>query len=85
MEKVKEFCKQKKYEIIWVALILVITGFMFFWIGQKDGFHEDEIFSYGSSNYKWDSVFQAVGKSDYINATIEKYVITDDLGKTLQT
>ncbi len=84
MEKIKEITKQKKYEIIWVALMLAITGFMFFWIGQKDGFHEDEIFTYGSSNYKWDSVFQAVGKSDYINATIEKYVITDDLGKTWQ-
>lgn len=57
---------------------------MFYWIGQKEGFHEDEIFSYGSSNYKWDNVFQAAGKSDFINRAIEKYIIADSFGETIE-
>ena len=59
--------------------ILIVTIFMFYWIGQKEGFHEDEIFSYGSSNYKWDNVFQASGKSDFLNRAIEQYVIGDSI------
>ena len=74
---------KKAYNIITVIVILIVSIFMFYWINQKEGFHEDEIFSYGSSNYKWDNLFQASGKSDFINRTIEKYIIADNFGKTL--
>ena len=33
------------YNVISIILIIMLTIFMFFWIGQKEGFHEDEIFS----------------------------------------
>lgn len=75
---------KKGYNIITIILLIITVIFMFYWIGQKEGFHEDEIFSYGSSNYKWDNVFQAAGKSDFLNRTIEKYVIGDSIGKTLE-
>ena len=75
---------KKGYNIITLIVLILTTVFMFYWIGQKEGFHEDEIFSYGSSNYKWDNVFQASGKSDFLNRAIEKYVISDSLGKTLE-
>ena len=71
------------YNIITFLAILIVTIFMFYWIGQKEGFHEDEIFSYGSSNYKWDNVFQASGKSDFLNRAIEQYVIGDSIGSTI--
>ena len=71
------------YNIITFLAILIVTIFMFYWIGQKEGFHEDEIFSYGSSNYKWDNVFQAAGKSDFLNRAIEQYVIEDSFGETI--
>ena len=68
---------KKGYNLIFVLILIIITIFMFYWIGQKEGYHEDEIFSYGSSNYKWDNVFQAAAKSDFLNRTIEKYVIAN--------
>lgn len=75
---------KKGYNIITILVLIITVIFMFYWIGQKEGFHEDEIFSYGSSNYKWDNVFQAAGKSDFLNRTIEKYVIGDSIGKTIE-
>ena len=75
---------KKGYNIITIIILIITVVFMFYWIGKKEGFHEDEIFSYGSSNYKWDNVFQAAGKSDFLNRTIEKYVIGDSIGKTIE-
>lgn len=46
---------------IFVGLVLVLSCVCLFFIGQKQGFHEDEIFSYGSSNYKYDNVFRSYG------------------------
>lgn len=74
---------KKWYNIFTIFVLIITTIFMFYWISQKEGFHEDEIFSYGSSNYKWDNVFQAAGKSDFINRAIEKYIIADSFGETL--
>ena len=81
LEKLKS---KTGYNILTVLVLIIVTIFMFYWIGQKEGFHEDEIFSYGSSNYKWDNVFQAAAKSDFINRTIEQYVIADNLGDTIK-
>ena len=81
LEKLKS---KTGYNVLTVLVLIIVTIFMFYWIGQKEGFHEDEIFSYGSSNYKWDNVFQAAAKSDFFNRTIEKYIITDDFGETLE-
>lgn len=81
LEKLKS---KAGYNVLTVLVLIIITIFMFYWIGQKEGFHEDEIFSYGSSNYKWDNVFQAAAKSDFLNRAIEKYVIADNFGKTLE-
>ena len=75
---------KKGYNIVTVIVIIIVSIFMFYWISQKEGFHEDEIFSYGSSNYKWDNVYQAAGKSDYLNRAIEKYVIGQSFGETLE-
>ena len=75
---------KKGYNIITIIVLIITVIFMFYWIRQKEGFHEDEIFSYGSSNYKWDNVFQASGKSDFLNRTIEKYIIGDSVGKTIE-
>ena len=71
------------FNILTIIVLIIVTIFMFFWINQKEGFHEDEVFSYGSSNYKWDNLFQAADKSDYLNRTIEKYIIGENLGDTI--
>ncbi len=80
LEKLKS---KTGYNVLTVLVIAIVAIFMFYWIGQKEGFHEDEIFSYGSSNYKWDNVFQAAAKSDFLNRTIEQYIIGDSIGKTI--
>ena len=65
-----------KEKILFIITIIVISVVMLFWINQKEGFHEDEIFSYGSSNYKYDNVFQRYGLKDELNQ-----IIFDDILK----
>ena len=48
----KEFFKKNyKYIIVIFAISIVMTFFM----TKKEGFHEDEMFSYGSSNYAYEN------------------------------
>ena len=46
MEKVKD----KINLILYLGIIIVLTILLFWAIDRKEGFHEDEIFSYGASN-----------------------------------
>ena len=57
----QKYLKENKFIIL---TIIVLCGLMFFFINQKQGFHEDEIFSYGSSNYKYDNVFRWFGYAE---------------------
>lgn len=57
----RKYLKENKFIIL---TIIVLCGLMFFFINQKQGFHEDEIFSYGSSNYKYDNVFRWFGYAE---------------------
>lgn len=62
--------KVKLEKIFFIITIIIISLVMVYWINQKEGFHEDEIFSYGSSNYNLDNVFQRYGEKDEINQII---------------
>ena len=66
---------QKKVNIILSIVIVILTITMLFYESQKKGFNEDEIFSYGSSNYKYDNLFQPYGQMDVINKVISKYIL----------
>ena len=57
----KEYIKKNKYVLL---TIIILCGIMFYFINQKQGFHEDEIFSYGSSNYKYDNVYRSFGYAE---------------------
>lgn len=61
--------------IICYIIITIACFVMIFFIQQKEGFHEDEMFSYGSSNYDKDNVFQPYGIKDYIGITIDNEII----------
>lgn len=65
----------KIYNFIYYIIVTLICIIMFSFISQKEGFHEDEMFSYGSSNYRYDNLFQAYGDKDYINVTIENEIL----------
>ncbi|MGN1298449.1 MAG: hypothetical protein ACI4UE_00470 [Candidatus Scatovivens sp.] len=78
--------KNKKaiFNILFIITLIILCLIMLYFIEEKEGFHEDEIFSYGSSNYKYDNVFQASGDKDAINRAIDKYVITNSFSETIK-
>ena len=53
MEKIKIYIKNLNNieNIIFVLIIIICSIFMFYWINNKEGLHNDEIFSFVSSNY----------------------------------
>lgn len=55
--------------------MVVLSALMFYFIGEKQGFHEDEMFSYGSSNYKYDNVFRPFGYAEAIQDVFYKQVL----------
>ena len=55
---------KKKNIIIYIIFLILIMGVMFFWIDKKQGFHTDEVFSYGTSNCDDSNVYQAYGGKD---------------------
>ena len=67
--------KIKCLNIMYYIIIFASCCIMVFFIQQKEGFHEDEIFSYGSSNYSKDNVFQPYGDKDYVGKTIDNEII----------
>lgn len=66
---------KNKINIIFCVVIVVLTITMLFYETQKEGFNEDEMFSYGSSNYKYDNLYQPYGPADAMNTAIFKYVL----------
>ena len=66
---------KNKTNIILSVVIVVLTITMLFYETQKEGFNEDEMFSYGSSNYKYDNLYQPYGPADGMNTVIFKYVL----------
>ena len=73
-KRLKKFWRNKT-NIILSIVIVILTITMLFYENQKKGFNEDEIFSYGSSNYKYDNLFQPYGQMDVINKVISKYIL----------
>ncbi len=69
--------KHKICDVIFYTLLVIIFFVMYYFISQKEGYHEDEMFSYGSSNYKYDNIFQPYGYRDYINSTIDEVIFDD--------
>ena len=73
----KEFINKNKYIIL---TITVLCGIMFYFIGLKSGFHEDEIFSYGSSNYKYDNVYRWYGYAEADNDVLYNQILQGNIG-----
>ncbi len=57
----KKWFSQNKWFLLTVFFLCIL---MFYFINQKQGFHEDEIFSYGSSNYPYDNVYRPYGYAE---------------------
>lgn len=77
--------KGKKLNILlFILSLILITAVMFVYIGKKDGFHEDEIYSYGSSNYKYGDIFYSSGDRDATNRIVDRYIVADTIGETIE-
>ena len=75
-----KYLKENKFIIL---TIIILCGLMFYFINQKQGFHEDEIFSYGSSNYKYDNVYRWFGYAEANQDILYKQVLTGDLSNRI--
>ena len=68
-----KYLKENKLIIL---TIIILCSLMFVFINQKQGFHEDEIFSYGSSNYKYDNVYRWFGYAEANQDILYNQVLT---------
>ncbi len=82
MEKIFD---RKKFNLIFFIVAVIITSIiMTVFANYKKGWHEDEIFSYGSSNYKYDNLFQNYAEKDTINQIIDEKIIDNNIWQTLK-
>mgnify|MGYP004453421265 FL=1 len=77
----KEFLK-KNYK--YIIVIFSISAVMTFFMTKKEGFHEDEMFSYGSSNYAYDNVYRPYGKEDETNIFVKEKIMNDNIIQNLK-
>ncbi len=73
--------KEKIKFIIPIILIIIV---MTIFINQKHGFHEDEMFSYGSSNYKYDNVYRKYGKREEVNELLAQKVFNANIFQSIK-
>ena len=77
----KEFF-EKNYR--YIIVIFVISVVMTFFMTKKEGFHEDEMFSYGSSNYAYDNVYRPYGKEDETNIFVKEKIMNGNIIQNLK-
>ena len=65
--------------ILFVVALILITLVMVFFINKKEGFHCDEVFSYGSSNSNYSNVFYSYWKIDPEKLFFDEYVMQGNI------
>ena len=68
----------------YIIVIFVISVVMTFFMTKKEGFHEDEMFSYGSSNYAYDNVYRPYGKEDETNIFVKEKIMNGNIFQNLK-
>lgn len=68
MEKVKD----KINLILYLGITIILTIILFWAIDRKEGFHEDEIFSYGASNSTLGNTFLTFAREDHLDSIIKR-------------
>lgn len=68
----------------YIIVIFVISIVMTFFMTKKEGFHEDEMFSYGSSNYAYDNVYRPYGKEDETNIFVKEKIMNGNIIENLK-
>ena len=88
MEENKELIindKKDKWNKIGFIIILVLSSLlMLFFIGKKEGWHCDEIFSYGSANCYFENTLHPYGEKDSTRIFLEEKVFNGNLGDIIK-
>ncbi len=67
--------KRRKIELLILALtIVLICVIHLIFINQKEGYHCDEIFSYGSANSEYNNMFWSYNGDDGINTLVKEKI-----------
>lgn len=80
----KEKIKQNWVSFSVIIAIILTSICMIIFITKKKGWHEDEIFSYGSSNCKYDNVLQRFAYKDSLNQLIDEKIMDSNPFKVIQ-
>ncbi|MCI9039842.1 MAG: hypothetical protein HFJ29_08330 [Clostridia bacterium] len=76
---------KRNWTIISVVIAILTTSIcMTIFITKKKGWHEDEIFSYGSSNCKYDNLLQRFAYKDSLNQLIDEKIMDENPFKVIQ-
>lgn len=76
-----KFVKENLNLILCLIIFCILTGIMFYFIDKKEGFHEDEIFSYGASNSKFCSTFLSYRQVDNLDTVMKDKSVINTLKK----
>ena len=63
--------QNKKQKLVLVVVIFIMCLVMLLFINQKEGYHPDEIFSYGSSNSRYENIFWSYREKTPMHHLIE--------------
>lgn len=75
---------RKLNTLFFIISLILIAVTMFAFIAQKEGYHEDEIYSYGSSNSTYSDIFYASADRDATNRVVSEYIIADNFKETYE-
>lgn len=74
--------KENIERVLFYIILLLMIVVMLFYIGKKEGYHEDEMFSYGSSNHAYDNLFHSYGEYDSVNRIIQNDILKPTIEET---
>ena len=77
----KKLEKIEKWAFIGIVLIACLV--MFFFMSKKEGWHCDEIFSYGSSNCYYENTLHPYGEKDSTRIFLETYIFTGGIKENI--
>ena len=75
--KIATLAENRKDKVKLGVLIILLCAVMLFFINQKEGFHCDEIFSYGSSNSAYENIFWSYRDKTPMHKFLEQKIFQD--------
>lgn len=75
-------------KIVFYIVLVILSFIMLYYTSLKEGFHADEIFSYGSSNCKYENVFHPYGRDDAVHVFLKENIfvgnVFENIGKYIR-